>query len=138
MKLIKLLALFLSPAVMALNFSGVGTLSGLNTTRIFTAPASGIYFVKGYLTLPQLTAMGSQGAVAATSQASQVVATVSKNFITAVYTGVAGASGFDIPQLTLVSNDLITVGLSSTATIDSVSGAGINAVRGDVYFGNAF
>lgn len=133
MKLIKLIGLFffLSPMAMALNFSGVQTLSGLNRTVVFTAPASGIYFINGYLSLPQPSLTNPV-------QYSQVIATVSKNNVTALYTGLPGASGFTIPFFTLVSNDLITVGLSSPSTVDSVSGAGINAVRGDVYFGNAF
>lgn len=129
MKLIKLIALlsFFGQMAMALNFSGVQTLVGLNTTTLFRAPASGIYFVNGQLTLPMLTA-GPSG----------VVAVVSKNYATAIYTGVAGATGFQIPAVTLVSNDLITVGLSSQLPADQVSPNGFNVVKGQVYFGNAF
>jgi hypothetical protein len=137
MKLIRLIGafLFFSQMAMALNFNGVQTLNGLNTTPIFTAPASGIYFINGQLTLPGLpggpVVNGAPGP-------SQVVAVVSKNYITSLYTGLAGATGFQIMNQSLVSNDLITVGLSSIATIDQVSYSGLNAVKGQVYFGNTF
>lgn len=133
MKLLKLIGLLFTftPMAMALNFSGVQTMVGLNRTVLFTAPASGIYFVNGQLTLPSLSSTGGQGA-------SGVVAVVSKNNVTALYTGVAGATGFSIPYVTLVSNDLITVGLSSVAPIDQVSPNGFNVIKGQVYFGNAF
>lgn len=129
-KIVFLLSLF-AKASMALNFNGVQSLSGLNTTRIFTAPASSIYFVQGYLNLPWGSNTGG-------TAYSRVVATVSKNYVTLLYTGLPGASGFHLPQITLASNDLITVALSSTVTSDSVSGMGINAVTGQVYYGNAF
>ena len=116
---------------LALNFYGVQSLNGLNTTQIFTAPASGIYFISGSLTLPNASTTGNTGT-------SAVVATVSKNYVTAIYTGVAGATGFQIPYVTLVSNDLITVGLSSSAVLSATLDQGINAVTGQVYFGNAF
>lgn len=133
MKLAKLFLIlcFLTQSAFALNFNGVQSLSGLNTTRIFTAPASGIYFVQGYLNLP----WGSNTGGAAYSQ---VIATVSKNHVTSLYVGLPGASGFALHNVTLVSNDLITVGLSSPVTSDSVSGMGINAVTGQVYYGNSF
>lgn len=131
MKLLVALILFAQSAF-ALNFNGVQTLHGLATTPIFTAPASGIYFITGYLTLPQYSGLGVGGQ-------SKVVATVSKNSVTSLYVGLAGASGFSLPQITLVSNDLITVGLSSAALIDAVTQDAITGgVRGDVYFGNAF
>ncbi len=117
--------------VFAINFSGVQSLEGLHTTQIFRAPASGIYFINGQLTLPNASTTGNTGT-------SAVVATVSKNYVTALYTGVAGATGFQIPYFTLVSNDLITVGLSSSAVASATLDQGINAVRGQVYFGNAF
>lgn len=138
MKLFKLFLVlcFLCQSGFALNFNGVQSLSGLNTTRIFTAPASGIYFVQGYLNLPWGSNTGGDAY-------SQVIVTVSKNYVQAatasvLYTGAKGASGFHLPSITLVSNDLITVGLSSPVTSDSVSGQGINAITGQVYYGNNF
>lgn len=116
---------------MALNFYGVQSLNGLHTTSIFTAPASGIYFINGQLTLPSGSTTGNTGT-------SAVVAVVSKNYVTLLYTGIAGATGFQIPAFALVSNDLITVGLSSSAVASATLDQGINAVTGQVYFGNAF
>lgn len=127
MKKIIALILFITTLGMAFNFYGVQSLNGLQTTYLFTASNTGIYFVNGQLTLPQLSTTGGV-------DRSQVVAVVSKNYTTAVYTGVAGASGFQIPQVSLNSGDYLTVGLSSTVSADYVT----NAVRGQVYFGNAF
>lgn len=140
MKLFKAMGVFLflgffGSMAMALNFNGAQSLVGLNTTQIFHAPATGIYFVNGQLTLPGLP---GGPAVNGGPGPSQVVATVSKNYVTSLYTGLPGASGFQINQISLVSNDLITVGLSSIATIDQVSYSGLNAVRGQVYYGNTF
>ncbi len=115
----------------ALNFYGIQSLNGLQTTSIFRAPASGIYFISGKLSLPNASTTGNTGT-------SAVVAVVSKNYVTALYTGVAGATGFEIPYFALASNDLITVGLSSSATASATLDQGINAVTGQVYFGNAF
>ena len=106
------------------NFYGSASLNGIQTTAIFTAPADGIYFIQGYLSLPQLATAGG---------VSQVVALVKKNGSTQ-YTGNAGASGFSIPQLTLSAGDAITVQLSSSAAPDLVT----NAVSGQVYYGNTF
>lgn len=117
--------------VFALNFSGVQSLEGLHTTQIFRAPASGVYFINGQLTLPNASTTGNTGT-------SAVIATVSKNYITALYTGLPGATGFQIHNMALVSNDLITVGLSSSATASATLDQGINAVKGQVYFGNTF
>lgn len=133
MKLLKLfltLSLF-APLAMALNFNGVQSLSGLNTTRVFTAPASSVYFVQGYLNLPWGSNTGGQ-------YFSRVRATVSKNYVTQLYQGAEGASGFHLPNMTLVSGDLITVALSSSITSDTVTGNGINAITGQIYFGNRF
>lgn len=133
MKLLRLFAalLFLSPMAMALNFYGVQSLNGLHTTQIFTAPVAGIYFLTGYLSLPQGSTTGNTGS-------STVVATVSKNGVTQIYQGLAGASGFSVPQMTLVSGDLITVGLSSVSNTTISPDLVINAVTGQVYYGNAF
>lgn len=132
MKLSKLIGVFLltgflSSFAMALNFSGVQSISGYGTTGIFSAPVPGIYFVNGQLTLPMSTQNGN-------TQASQLVATVSKNYTTLLYTGLAGATGFQINQISLVTSDLITVGLATTVSADQV----LNAVHGQVYFGNTF
>ncbi len=108
------------------NYLGRQSLNGLQTFALFTAPADGVYFVQGYLTLPQGVATGS-------SAASQVQA-VLKNGGSTVLTGIAGASGFADTQITCSAGDAITVQLSSSAAPDQV----INAVRGQVYFGNSF
>ena len=125
----KLVGLFLliSTLAFALNFYGHQSIVNLGATRLFTAPASGLYFINGTLTLPQPSLNGNTGA-------SQVVAQVSKNGATALYTGLAGANGFGIPAVQLVSNDSISVSVTSNASIDQ----GLNVIKGDVFFGNAF
>lgn len=115
------LIFFVSAVVLALNFSGHQSLNGIGSngvrdTAIFTAITSNYYFVNGQLTLPP---------------GSQVQALVSKNG-TAVYTGITGATGFQVRALSLVSGDAITVRLRSSLAADQA----INAVRGEVYFGN--
>lgn len=129
-KLIFLLS-FLAQSSWAVNFYGVQSVVGLNTTRIFTASPGGIYYLQGYLNLPWGSNTGGQAY-------SQVIATVSKNGVTQLYQGPTGASGFAIPQMSLSTGDYITVQLTSPVTSDSVSGNGINAVTGQVYWGNAF
>ena len=111
---------------MSVQFSGVQSLNGLQTFTLFTAPAAGSYFINGQLSLPQLVTDGL---------ASAVVATVTNSTgPTTVYTGTAGASGFQIPQTTCAAGDVISVTLSSAAACDKVT----NAVSGQVTFGNAF
>lgn len=117
--------LFLSTLLFGLNFLGHQSISRLGAVRLFTAPASAIYFIQGNLTIPQLSQNGGQGA-------SNVVAQVSKNGTTILYTGVAGATGFAIPSVSLVSGDSVSVSVTSNATIDQ----GIGAVKGEVFFGN--
>lgn len=132
MKLFKLLFLLLiCHQASALNFNGVQSLSGLGTVPVFTAPASSNYFVQGYLSLPWSSSTGGMAN-------SRVVATVSKNYVTLLYTGLPGASGFHLPQISLASNDLISVNLSSPLTVDSVTGMGIGVVTGQIYYGNNF
>lgn len=108
------------------NFSGNISLNGLGAFTIFTAPAAGIYFVNGQLSLPQLTTDNQQ---------SQVVAVV-KNGSSTLYTGVAGASGFQVNQIVCSAGDVISVTLSSSAAVDNVPTS--NAVSGQVAFGNTF
>lgn len=110
---------------LALNFSGSASLNGLQSTTIFTPPADGIYFINGQLTLPQL--------VGGSSAPSQAAALVKKNG-SVIYTGLSGATGFQIHQMSLLSTDSIAVELTSQATIDKVT----DAVRGQVYYGNTF
>lgn len=105
-------------------FYGVQSLNGIQTVSVFTAPSAGIYFIEGKLSLPQISTSGS---------ASAVIALVKKNGSTQ-YTGIAGASGFSIPAITLAANDAITVQLSSSAAIDLVT----NNVSGQIVYGNAF
>ena len=135
MKLLKLFLLLLTvaPMAMALNFYGVQSINGLNSTQIFSAPVPGTYFVNGQLTLPWPTGNGNIGQ-------SNVVATVSKNGATLLYTGLSGASGFQINQIVLSTGDLITVGLASSSTPGQTVSPDLvtNAVRGQVFFGNSF
>lgn len=120
--------LFFSPLAMALNFYGVQSVTGLNTTRIFTAPTNAYYFVNGQLAVPNLTQSGFP---------SYVVAVVSKNQSTQLYQGLPGATGFQLYNVSLSTNDYVTVALTSagyTVTGDAV----LNSVQGQVYFGNTF
>lgn len=125
----KLVALFLliSTCVYALNFSGRQTLNGLGATVLFKAPASGIYFINGVLSLPQPSMNGGTGQ-------SRVIASITRTGFVTLYTGPTGANGFTIPAVTLATNDAVTVTLSSSASEDQK----LNAVRGDVFFGNKF
>lgn len=125
-KLSGLLVFIISTILIAVQFSGHQSISTLGGTYLFTAPASGIYFIDGRLYLPQPSQTGGAP--------SQVIAQVSKNGLTALYTGVAGANGFNIPAVALVSNDSISVSVTSNATVDQ----GIGTIKGDVFFGNAF
>ncbi len=106
------------------NFIAATSINGLGVFPIFTAPSAGIYFVNGQLTLPSIP----QG-----SGASQVVCVV-KNGVTTLYTGVAGATGFQVNQIVCAAGDAITVTLTSSADPDQV----LNAVRGVVGAGNTF
>lgn len=127
----KLKAIFLISCISAMllalgvNYYGHQSIVNLGTTSLFTAPASGIYFVSGTLSLPQLSTGGAP---------SSAVAQVSKNGVTLLYNGVAGASGFGIPSVALVSNDSISVSVTSNATVDQ----GLNKIKGDVFFGSNF
>lgn len=116
----------ISLLLVAAQFSGHQSIVNLGATRLFTAPASGIYFIEGRLSLPQSSMTGGAP--------SQVIAQVSKNGTTILYTGVAGANGFGLPSVTLVSNDSISVSVTSNAAVDQ----GLNVIKGDVFFGNAF
>jgi hypothetical protein len=99
------------------------SINGLQTFPIFTAPAAGVYFVNGQLSLPVPTGSGM----------SQVVTLVKQNGST-IYTGIAGATGFQINQITCASGDAISCVLSSSAAPDLV----LNAVSGVVGAGNTF
>jgi hypothetical protein len=109
------------------NFTATNSLNGLQTTTLFTAPTTGSYFVNGQLTLPVLRDVGPSG-----GGGSQVVAVV-KDAATTVYTGIAGATGFQT-TFTATAGDVITLVLSSAAAPDQL----LNAVRGVVGSGNAF
>ncbi len=107
-----------------MNFEGRQSLNGIQTFDLFTAPAAGIYFVSGKLSLPQLGTAGG---------ASEVIVTV-YNGIDDIYVGEAGASGFEVNQILCAADDVITVKLDSSADPDLV----LNAVSGQVVFGNTF
>lgn len=106
------------------NFQATQTINGLQTFALFTAPAAGIYFVNGQLTLPMATAGASSN--------SAVVSLVKVNGSTS-YTGAAGTTGF-YTTLTLAAGDAVTAVLSSAAAPDQP----LNAVKGVVASGNAF
>lgn len=119
---------FVVRVAFALNFSGHKSINGLQNFSLFKAPAAGIYFVKGVLSLPQPSTTGG-------TQVSAAQAVVYKNVVSGagvIYIGVSGANGFSIPSLSLEANDTISVSVTSNASVDM----GINAVRGDVFFGN--
>lgn len=122
MKKLSAIFLVITAICFAANFSGHQSLNGLQpgATKVglFTAPITGTYFINGQLSLP----VGSQAK-----------GLIYKNN-NAVYTGVAGATGFSIPVTQLAAADVITVGVSSTATVDQ----GLNVIKGDVFFGNKY
>lgn len=114
---------------MAFNFNGRQTINGLRNVALFTVASNGAgpYFIKGYLTIPQPSTTGGtqkSGAQALVYKGSVIDAHI-------IYTGVSGASGFSIPSVALVSGDAISVSIVSAQSVDS----GLNAVRGDVFFG---
>lgn len=126
LKLISI-TMFVCSFVWAMNFYGSISLNGLQAQTIFTAPTpGGIFFVNGQLSLPQTNTNGG-------GSPSQVIATVYKNGAV-IYTGITGASGFQINQISMSTNDAVSASLTSAAAVDQ----GINAVRGQVYFGNTF
>jgi hypothetical protein len=86
-------------------------------TLLASAPYAGLFAFNGQLTLPSI--VGGAGA-------SQVVATVKQNGST-VYTGIAGATGFQT-SITCALADAITVVLSSAATPDQP----INVIKTNV------
>lgn len=93
-------------------FAGLGTL-----TRI--APAAGLYYISGRMSLPTVTNGGGQ---------SSCVATVNLNG-SPKYTGVAGAEGFSM-NMVVAAADTITVVLSSAAAPDQ----GINNIKSVISF----
>lgn len=105
------------------NYQQTQALNGLGTTTILNAPNAGVYFVNGQLSLPRSVEFGQ----------SAVVSVVKQNGST-IYTGAAGATGFQIPQIVCAAADVITVVLSSSASADQP----LNAVRGVVAAGNTF
>lgn len=105
------------------NFTATNSLNGLQTTTLFIAPTTGLYFVNGQLTLPSLSQGGGVSAVVA-------VVNVAGS---PVYTGTAGATGFQA-NVSCTAGDTVNVALSSAAAPDLV----LNAVKGVVGCGNAF
>jgi hypothetical protein len=117
------------------NFTATNSLCGLQTTTLFQAPTAGVYFVNGQLSLPVLRdAPSNVGALVTTPPltGSQVVAVV-KDGSTTVYTGAAGATGFQT-NLTCAAGDVVSVTLSSSYGPDQVA----NAVKGVVASGQSF
>lgn len=107
------------------NFESRQSINGLQNTTLFTAPASGQYFVNVQLSLPQIVTAGA---------ASQVVAVVKKNNSSTLYTGASGDLGVQMNTITLVPGDYINIILSSNAAIDQT----LNVVTGQAVSGNTF
>ncbi len=105
-----------------MNFNGNISINGLQTFTIFTAPAAGTYFVNGQLQIPR-----------SGTAASSVQSVINQNG-SPIYTGIAGATGFQVNQIVCASGDVIAAVLSSSAAPDE----SLNAVQGTVAFGNAF
>lgn len=97
------------------------TLNGLGTFSLFTAPstpATGLYFVDGQLTLPDLTNGDTAN--------SQCLVTIKVDGVGA-YTGTPGDTGFQT-KLSLDAGDAVTVVLSSSAAVDQK----LNVIKGVV------
>lgn len=106
------------------NFTAQNSLNGLQTTTLFIAPTTGLYFVNGQLSLPSLAkgAVGPSAVVAVVNVAGSPV-----------YTGTAGATGFQA-NVSCTAGDTVNVALSSSNAADQV----LNVVTGVVGSGNAF
>ena len=105
---------------MANDFIARQTLNGLGEFDLFTTPdtpAEQTYLVDGQITLPTL--VGGAGA-------SSVIATLYVDGV-ATYTGIAGATGFQV-RPTIASGTEVTVTLTSSADADEK----LNAVKGVV------
>ena len=87
-------------------FSQNFTFCGLGTFTM-SIPIAGLYFFRGKLSLPQLT----QG-----SGPSACLVTINQNG-SPVYTGTAGAEGFET-NFVCALNDVITIVFSSSAAAD--------------------
>lgn len=136
-KLIGIL-LFVSQFALALNFSGVQSMNGLNSVQVFSAPATGYYFVNGQVSLGLPTQNGNTLAAGA-------FVVVSKNGTTAtpvlLYTGLPGSTGFQIRNISLVTGDTINARFFSTVSGSGIQGGGdatLNALSGQVWYGNTY
>lgn len=94
--------------------------SGLGTFALIPAPAAGVYFVEGHMSLPTIVNGGG---------ASSALVVVNVNG-SPMYTGVAGAEGFKA-DLVLAASDAVTVVVSSAAAAD----APLNVIKGNISFG---
>lgn len=91
-------------------FNGLGTLS-------VTIPAAGLIFFKGKISLPTIVDGGG---------ASSLVVTINQNG-SPVYTGAAGASGFET-SFVCAASDVIAFVFSSAAAADQ----GLNVIKSTV------
>lgn len=89
-----------------------GVFQGLGTYTM-NALAAGPYIIQGYLYLPRI--------VNGSADNSSVVVTVKKN-ADVIYTGVAGALGFEVPA-NLVAGDVVSVIAASAAAVDQPANA---------------
>lgn len=103
---------------MAARFQRNLVFSGLGTACSIRVPEAGRYSVDGKISLSSI-AQGSTGN-------SAVVAVINKNG-SPVYTGSAGSRGLYSP-VDCAANDVITVVLSSSATVD----VQLNAVKSNI------
>lgn len=107
------------------NYNLTATLNGLREYD-FPAPSAGPFVVKGTLELPSQAPTAAQGAggggigtgaVPGLPQSSQVVVVV-KNINATIYTGPAGAKGFECGVNIAAPGDLIKVIMSSSLALD--------------------
>ena len=133
-----------SQIALPLNFYGVQSLNGLNGLQVFTAPTNGYYFVNGQLNLSSLSSTGGQlasGAFVVISKNGTAYHLPSSLSPTLLYTGLGGATGFQLNQISLTTGDTINVQLFSTVSGSGIQGGGdasFNAVTGQIYYGNTF
>lgn len=93
------------------------------TASTFVAPVAGQYYLRGSLSIPQL-------ATGASAPSAVVVTIVNATGPVTLYTGTAGAMGFQINAI-CAAGDSISVTLSSAAAVDQP----LNAIKAVMIFG---
>ena len=100
-------------------------MSNYNTSEVFNGLGTfvigvgdtGTYTLQGTITLPSI----SQGA----SGNSSVVVTITTTGAGLIYTGAAGAKGFEISNVSAAAGDTISIALSSANAVDQ----GLNIIK---------